>query len=211
MRQTEFNSLKNFKVILLGETGAGKSSIISHLISDTPICLYDCNVEFGTKNIPIKDFSVSIEFFNMIDSSKVNMVRAKGLTNPFFKDTSLVIIVFDLSKPPYVDTVSRWFFEIEKHHRLFAGNFKILCLGTKADLKHENNFFFQSELLGAEINSFSKKFNQHIHYYEVSSSDCNSCYKLLDQIKILAESFFDSQNHFKNLYSSTDKNTIKPI
>ena len=194
MEKEKKNSIQNFKVILLGETGAGKSSLIETICSKENInCMYDCNVEFGSREIPILDQPVSIQFFNMIDSQKTNIFRQKNITTPFFKDSSLIIIVFDLSQPSYIETISRWMFEVEKHSKLFHNQFKILCLGTKADKKPNHYFLMNSEPLGAEIALLSKKFSQNILYYEVTSKDCNSCNKLLNQIKLLAESHLKNQ------------------
>ena len=174
MIKAGFQSEKNFKIIFLGETGAGKSSIIEKICSEKVTCLDDCNVEFGTKDLILNDFSVTLQFYNVIDSDKMTILRLKGKTEPFYKDTALLVIVLDLSQKSYVETLSRWFFEIEKYNRLFKRNFKVLCLGTKSDLKNKD-FWMHSELLGSTITIYSTKFRQDIRYYEVSSSDCTSC------------------------------------
>ena len=211
MEKEKKNPINIFKVILLGETGAGKTSLIEKICSEESInCMYDCNVEFGSRDIPIQDQSVSIQFYNMIDSQKTNIFRHKNIITPFFKDSSLIIIVFDLSQPSYVETISRWMFEVEKHRNLFNEQFKILCLGTKADKKPNHYFLINSEPLGAEIALLSKKYNQNILYYEVTSKDCNSCNKLLDQIKLLAESHLNSQPvNDRPLLSNNNKILVK--
>ena len=210
MEQTKDNSPNTFKIILLGETGVGKSSIIERVCSKESVkCLYDCNVELGTKNMLTEDLSVTLQFFNMIDSKNFDVFRLKGLTKKFFSDTSLVIIVFDLTHPAYIETISRWIFEVEKHHSLFQKHFRILCLGTKADLKPKKVFMMNAEPLGMELALLSKKFKQSILYYEVSSKDCDSCTKLLDQIILLAKSVITkgSSNHFS--ITSLDSTIIR--
>ncbi len=204
MEQVKDEIQKNYKVILLGDTGVGKSSIIEKICSkESIVCHNDCNIEVGSKSISLTNLALKIQFFNMIESEKTDIFRLKRLTFPFYRDTALVILVIDLSQSTYIDTISRWIFEVEQNHNLFSKNFNILCLGTKGDRRRKDIFLNTLEPLGAQIASYSKKFKQNILYYEVSSKDCNSCSKLLDQIKILAE------NHIKN--ESLENTVIKSI
>jgi len=198
MEQEIKNSLdtsqQRFKIVLLGDTGIGKSSIIERICSKENIsCFEDCNVEVGVKNLSIDNLNVTLQFYNMIDSKKSQIFRQKRITGSFFKDTTLIILVIDLSKQSY-ETISRWMFEVEQNHHFFSKKYKILFLGTKGDRRRKDAFLNNLEQLGSQIAVYSNKFKQNILYYEVSSKDCNSCTKLLDQIKNLAE------NHVNNQY-----------
>ena len=189
------NSNKNFKVVFLGDKGTGKSSIIERICSKEHVsCHLECNVEIGSKELEINGALHNIEFFNMIDNPGNDISTYKRISTPFFKDTSLVIIVIDLSQPDYFSSISKWIFDVENHHHLFEQGYKILCLGTKADKKHKQYFLHQSETLGLQISSISEKFKQNILYYEVTSKDCNSCAKLLEQIKFYANKKLNQEN-----------------
>lgn len=186
---------KSFKVVLLGETGAGKTSIIEKLCLKEHIsCHFDCNVEIGLKELEINNKMIPIQFFNMIDNPRKNIEQYKQIVRPFFKNTSIVIIVLDLTQPDYFSSISEWIAEVETYHHLFYSNFKILCLGTKADKKPKQFFKHQSYVLSSQIASISKQFSQNIFYFEVSSQDCESCNNLLDQIKILASTVLTNNN-----------------
>ena len=190
------NSNKRFKVVLLGDDGAGKSSIIERICSKEHIsCHFECNVETGSKELEINGSLHNIEFFNMIENPRNNIATYKRISNTFFKDTSLVIIVIDLSQPDYISSISKWIFDVEHHHHLFEHDYKILCLGTKADKKLKQYFLHQSETLGLQISSISEKFRQNIFYYEVTSKDCNSCANLLEQIKLYANMKVSNKNN----------------
>jgi GTPase SAR1 family protein len=197
---------KNFKVLLLGETGAGKTSLINKIcLPEHVTCLYDCNVEFGYKNEPLNDTEASIQFLTMIESNAEGVLRLKHHIRSFFRDTNIVIIVIDLSHPSFLENFSKWIFEIEKYYKMFQKNFKILCLGTKADVKPKQYFLNYSENLGLEISKLSNKVKQNVFFYEVSSKDDDSCNKLLNQIKLLLESIINA-----NLQELDKKNILQP-
>lgn len=213
MEQEIKNSLESdfqkFKIVLLGDTGIGKSSIIERICSKENIsCFEDCNVEVGVKNLPVGNLNVTLQFFNMIDSSKSQIFRQKRVTGSFFKDTTLVILVIDLTQPSYIDTISRWMFEVERNHSLFTKDYRILCLGTKADRKKKNSFLLNSESLSSQMALYSRKFKQNIFYYEVSSKDCNSCMLLIDQIKVLINSHVHNKSRNPSFINTTERNII---
>ena len=199
MVQDYFNQNEPFKVVLLGESGIGKSSIIEKICSrDHITSLESYNIEYGSKIISTNNpgnIHLNVHFYNLIDSEKTNIFKYQDIKNFFYKDASLIIIVFDLTKINYVETITRWIAEVEKHRKILNKGFKILCLGTKADLRPKDFKTQYSELLGIEIADLSKKFNQQIFYYEVSAQDCNSCINLLNQIGLFAENFHQTTSY----------------
>lgn len=204
------SDFQRFKIVFLGDTGVGKSSIIERICSKENIsCFEDCNIEVGVKSLPINNLNITLQFFNMIDSTKSHVFRQKRVTGPFFKDTTLVILVIDLTQPSYIETISRWMFEVERNHSLFTKDYKILCLGTKADRKKKNSFLLNSETLSSQMALYSRKFKQNIFYYEVSSKDCNSCTKLIDQIKVLIHSHVHNESEKISFINPADREIIR--
>ena len=197
MVQEYFDETEAFKIVLLGEDGIGKSSIIEKICSKEHITsLENYNIEYGTRIITtpnIQNFRIKINFYNLIDSDKTNIFKYQDIKNFFYKNATLIIIVFDLTATNYVETITKWISEIEKHRRILDHGFKILCMGTKADLRPSDFRTRYSELLGIEIANLSKKFKQDIYYYEVSAQDCNSCNNLIQQIGVFAESHYQDQ------------------
>lgn len=194
MDKIQLEDSQVFKVIFLGETGIGKSSIIEKFCSHEHIQTFQThNIEFGKRNLLFKDSELYIHFLNLIDSKKINIFKLQDIRRFFYKNVNLAIIMFDLTVPNYVETINRWTFELEREKEFFHKQFRILCLGTKADLKPKEFSDTYSETLGLKMTELSNKFNQEIFYFEVSSQDCNSCSNIMHQIEKLAEIFYDEQ------------------
>ena len=86
-----------FKVVLIGESGVGKTSIINRYISDTfSIIMSETpGASFATKTIYIKDYNKSIKF-EIWDTA--GNVKYRALAKVFYTNAKGIILVYDITR-----------------------------------------------------------------------------------------------------------------
>lgn len=99
-----------FKVLLLGDKGVGKSSIVRRYVEDrfetwpTTIC-----VEYGTVTRQIKGKTVKLQIWDTAGEEKYHC-----LTDMYYRNSHGVIFVFDLGNPDSLDHVtSSWINQVQ--------------------------------------------------------------------------------------------------
>jgi len=139
-----------FNVILLGDSGVGKTSILTKFIEgnfeNNQKCTVD--VEFKTKNLKIdKDLYAKLTIFDTAGQE-----RYRSLTRQYYHQAHGIVLVFDLTDENSFNNLNKWIKEIDDN----AKNVEVILVGNKSDLKnrvilnsraeqfaHENNFQYR--------------------------------------------------------------------
>ena len=134
------DEIKNYKVLFLGDSGVGKSSIINLLIKNQikknscpTICIdfYKYIIEHEN-NISKKN---KILNFNIWDTSGVptflEIIRA------YYIGSHFIVIVFDLTDYDSFINIKKWYNEIRKLEYFDKLKDKILLIGNKNDKKYK--------------------------------------------------------------------------
>ena len=84
------------KVVLLGESGVGKTSIINQftLKKFNPKCNTSVNAQFTSKTIEFPEHNKKIRF-DIWDT--VGQEKYRSLTKIFYKDAKIIILVYDIT------------------------------------------------------------------------------------------------------------------
>ena len=120
---------EGIKVILVGHTGTGKTSLINtamgqKFVPGTQISSMNCSFVELTKVIEDTEYTI-----NLWDTR--GQEKYRSLTKVFFKNSDIVIVVFDITSKASFDDLDYWFKEIENE----LGNEPIKGLAAnKADL-----------------------------------------------------------------------------
>ena len=87
---------ENVKVVLLGESGVGKTSIITQFTSNhfNPRCPTSVSAQFTSKIIKFPQFDKSIKF-DIWDT--VGQEKYRSLAKIFYKDAKIIILVYDIT------------------------------------------------------------------------------------------------------------------
>lgn len=91
----ENSSEKPIKVILLGETGTGKTSLINVSIGIN--FKEKLDLTFSNSYV-IKKININNQIYNLEIWDTIGQERYKHLTKLFFKGSKIVILVYDKSK-----------------------------------------------------------------------------------------------------------------
>ena len=158
--------IKKLKIILLGEKGVGKSSLIKRYVSNKFHSFEDKqDLEINIKNIDIDDnTSAELSIYDTTNEQKLGKI-----TKNYYKDAHGAIIVFDLTNKNTFNRVKYWLKEINSN----APRDIVLCLlGNKADLTSDRNVAYEDAKTVADDNL----------YYEVSAKTGNNVSLAFEQL-----------------------------
>jgi len=157
-----------YKIILIGNSGSGKSSLLSHYISGTFNELYNITigVDYATKllTLNIEDTIINIKL-QIWDTAGQEIFRS--ITRSYFRETAGALVFFDITDKYSFTSLELWINELRKNcHQ----NIQIILIGNKNDLR-EKRVISINEALNLAI-----KYN--IKYVET----CSKNYKHISEI-----------------------------
>ena len=175
-----------FKIILLGESGVGKTSILSCYMeekfkSDRPCTI---NADFKIKSLKI-DQSTSVKL-TIWDTA--GQERYKSLTRHYFKDAHGVILIYDVADRRSFEGLDKWLEEIKNN--MLKDGVSIILIGNKIDLPFRN-------VTKEEGESFANK--NDLLYLETSSKEGTNIEKVFEMI---SKDIISNKNIFDSNYSS---------
>ena len=103
---------EGIKVILVGEAGTGKTSLINtavgkKFVEGTQISSMTCSFVKLTKVLDDMEYTI-----NLWDT--IGQERFRSLTKVFFKNSEIVIFVFDITSKASFDSLEFWYDTVEK-------------------------------------------------------------------------------------------------
>jgi len=119
-----------FKVVLIGDSGVGKSNLLSrftrnefNLESKSTI-----GVEFATRSINVDNKTVKAQIWDTAGQE-----RYRAITSAYYRGAVGALLVYDIAKHQTYENVTRWLKELRDHA---DQNIVIALVGNKSDLKH---------------------------------------------------------------------------
>ncbi len=118
-----------FKIVLVGDSGVGKTNILSSLMHGEPATLSKptIGVEFGTKTFKFKNSIVKVQIWDTAGQE-----RYHAITFAYYRGASGAVIVYDLTKNKSLRNIeSVWLNNLKK---IIYDDIPLLFLGNKKDL-----------------------------------------------------------------------------
>ncbi|XP_028119894.1 ras-related protein RABA2a isoform X2 [Camellia sinensis] len=119
-----------FKVVLIGDSGVGKSNLLSRFPCNE-FCLESkstIGVEFATRTLQVEGRTVKAQIWDTAGQE-----RYRAITSAYYRGALGALLVYDVTKPTTFENVSRWLKELRDHA---DANIVIMLIGNKTDLKH---------------------------------------------------------------------------
>jgi small GTP-binding protein len=149
--------IKKIKIILLGEKGVGKTSLIKKYVGNKINSNDNQEIDFVKKNYDIdENITAELSIYDTTNEEKLGKI-----TKNYYKDAHGAIIVFDLTNKETFNKVKYWLKEIDSN----APRDIVLCLlGNKSDLTYDRIIQYEDakEIAGDNL------------YYEISSKTGNN-------------------------------------
>ncbi|RWV93934.1 hypothetical protein BHE74_00047516 [Ensete ventricosum] len=126
--EDEFDYL--FKVVLIGDSGVGKSNLLSrftrnHFSLDSKSTI---GVEFATRTLQVEGRMVKAQIWDTAGQE-----RYRAITSAYYRGALGAFLVYDVTKPKSFENANRWLKELRDHA---DSNIVIMLVGNKTDLKH---------------------------------------------------------------------------
>ena len=119
-----------FKIVLIGDSGVGKSNLLSrftrnefNLESKTTI-----GVEFAQKTIVIDGKVIKAQIWDTAGQE-----RYRAITSAYYRGAVGALLVYDICKANSFENVDKWLKELKDHA---DSQTVVMLTGNKADLKH---------------------------------------------------------------------------
>ncbi|XP_074559790.1 ras-related protein RABC2b-like isoform X1 [Curcuma longa] len=120
-----------FKIVLIGDSGVGKSSIILNYTSDNQGGLPSptIGVDFKTKILTLDDMKIKLTIWDTAGQE-----RFRTLTSSFYRGAHGIIMVYDVTrKDTFTSLTNKWIEEL-KLYSAYHDTIKVL-VGNKLDLE----------------------------------------------------------------------------
>ncbi len=122
---------RSIKVIILGDTNVGKTSIINRLKNEEIQDLHTTlGVEHHTYLLSINSYKIRMQIWDTAGQEKFNSV-----INNYYKGTDVAIYIYSIDNKDTFDSIQNWFQEVKKNS---GQNVVNILIGNKKDLENEN-------------------------------------------------------------------------
>lgn len=145
-----------FKVVLIGDSGVGKSNLLSRFTKDefSLESKSTIGVEFATRTIHVADKVVKAQIWDTAGQE-----RYRAITSAYYRGAVGALLVYDVTRQTTLENAARWLKELRDHT---DSAIVIMLVGNKADLRHlravtveeakefaekENTFFMETSAL----------------------------------------------------------------
>ena len=202
------NEPESIKVVLIGESGVGKTSIISQFTTNKfpQSCQPSVNSQFVSKTLEFQDYDKSLKF-EIWDT--VGQEKYRALAKLFYRDADVIIYVYDITSSLSFEAIRNfWYPETMKNainNPLFA------IVANKYDL------YIEGKMINNEGKKFAKEIKAiYIQTSAMSNMGINDLFhtignKIIDpeyEINYNYINLFESENQYKK-YKENELKSIK--
>ncbi|KAG6517235.1 ras-related protein RABA2a-like [Zingiber officinale] len=149
-----------FKVVLIGDSGVGKTNLLSrftrnefNLESKSTI-----GVEFATRTLQVEGRIIKAQIWDTAGQE-----RYRAITSAYYRGALGAIIVYDVTKSTTFENISRWLKELRDHA---DSNIAIMLVGNKTDIKQ------QLAVASEDAHSYAEK--EGLSFIETSALDATN-------------------------------------
>jgi small GTP-binding protein len=153
--------MRRVKILLLGDSGVGKSSLILRWTADTfsPTLVGTVGVNFKSKKVVIKTEAIQVQVRDTAGQEQFHKI-----TTSYYKGANGIMVVYDVSDKKSLDNVEYWVKNIKSHA---TDAVQVVIVGNKTDLRTADN---KDNCFDADVGKeFSNKYG--VPYFETSAKD----------------------------------------
>ncbi|CAH8599676.1 unnamed protein product [Schistosoma turkestanicum] len=182
---SEYSVIKS-KCVFLGEHGVGKTCIILRFMHDTydPAYHATIGIDFVSKTLCFNEKSVRLQLWDTAGQE-----RFRSLIPSYIKDSSVAIVVYDVTNRESFTKADEWIKEIRSER---SSNTLIFLVGNKVDLEDERVITTEEAAEKAE--------KENLFFIETSAKTDFQIKKLFDEVveEIVKSINNVNENDYKN-------------
>ena len=182
-----------FKVLLIGNSSVGKSSLLLRFVDNqwNDLFVPTIGVDFKIRTMEIDNKNVKLQIWDTAGQE-----RFKNITASYYRGAHGIFVVYDISDTESFKNINNWLIEIEKNAN--KNVYKIL-VGNKCDLEDKRTVSYQQGKELAETYGM-----QFIETSAKSNTNVDEAFHLLGR-EVMKMSLNDKEKNFGN----KDKNKMK--
>ncbi|CAB3409900.1 unnamed protein product [Caenorhabditis bovis] len=162
--------MKEYKIVVLGNGGVGKSALTLQFVQGVFVTNYDATIEDSYRKLAqIDSENTRLEILDTAGTEQFS-----GMRETYYKSAQGFILVFSLAERSTYEDVKKLYFSIIQYRSQEA---PIILVGNKSDL------IGQREIDEQEATSFAKKMN--IPYFETSAKLNQNVSQIFDECAVL--------------------------
>ena len=157
-----------FKLVLIGDSGVGKTNILTRYTKNefSLATQSTVGVEFGSKIIKKNDKLIKLQIWDTAGQE-----RYKSITSAYYKGSKGAFVVYDISRKPTFENVDKWIGELKTNG---SEDVLIMLVGNKSDLEDKRE---------VQIDEVKKKAEQYkIAFCETSALDGKNIEQAFDSL-----------------------------
>ena len=176
----------SFKLIVIGDSGVGKSCLTNNAVKNIFDDSYNATVgfEFFTFNVKINDKVIKLQIW---DTCGQELYRS--LITNFYRNSSLAIMVYAINSKESFKNIDMWLRELRMHSNPDA---KVFLIGNKIDLEPER------QVSKEEGEAFCKDNKINLFMESSAKTGINAQNIFIQAAKVL---YFDYLNYEKQVAS----------
>ncbi|KAI5192444.1 Ras-related protein Rab-6A [Nematocida sp. AWRm77] len=178
LKQTKRELLPKYKIVFLGETAVGKTSMITKYVfaTDTKSYHSTIGVDFFAQTAEIGGRTVNLHLWDTAGQE-----RFRALIPNYTRDSFMAVILFDMTKRETFDKVDEWIdIFLQKNNNAYQN---ILLVGNKKDLFEAKPDSESVPISREEMKAKAEKYNAKF---------IETCSLTSDGIKELVMSIFEA-------------------
>jgi len=143
------------KIIIIGESGTGKSCLLHHFIQNTfkEHSQHTIGVEFSSRTINVGEKKIKLQLWDTAGQE-----RFRSVTRSYYRGAAGALLVYDITNRQSFMNLSRW---LADARALGSPNLVAVLVGNKCDREEER------EVEWAEASRWAAE--NDVHYIETSS------------------------------------------
>ena len=173
-----------FKLILVGDSGVGKTNILSRYINNE----YSSNsestvgVEFSTKMLNKNNKKIKVQIWDTAGQE-----RYKSITSVFYKGAKGGFIVYDITRKDTFNSTDKWINDLKMNG---DENISLILIGNKSDLQEQREVSLEDMTKKAELFG--------VNFCETSALNNTNIDKVFDIVVEDMIKKFDGKNELNN-------------
>lgn len=139
-----------FKIVLIGDSGVGKSNLLSRFTKDefNLELKSTIGVEFATKTLDVEGKLIRAQIWDTAGQE-----RYRAMTGAYYRGAVGALLVYDISKRYTFENVAKsWLKELKENS---DPNLAVMLVGNKCDLRHFRAVSTEEAMQFAEENKLS--------------------------------------------------------